>query len=87
MRRKYEETKSRHLLRLKQALADVQQADLQLFYVDMHIGRLQHLICKSGLLEIPPVVGKFQLNSIQHILMVFFAANRSGQGRIVGVLD
>jgi hypothetical protein len=67
LRSKYEEIKSQQLLCLKQALANVQQADLQLFSVDMHIGRLQHLICKSGLQEIPPVVGKFQLNSIQHI--------------------
>jgi hypothetical protein len=35
-------------------LADVQQVDLQLFHIDMHIGQLQHLICKSGLQEIPP---------------------------------
>lgn len=67
MRLRYEETRSLYLLRLKQALADVQQADLQLFHVDMHIGRLQHLICKSGLQEIPPpVLGKFQSNSIRH---------------------
>jgi hypothetical protein len=33
----------------------------------MHIGRLQHLICKSGLQEIPPLVlSEFQSNSIRH---------------------
>jgi hypothetical protein len=54
MRLRYEETRSLYLLHLKQALADVQQVDLQLFHIDMHIGQLQHLICKSGLQEIPP---------------------------------
>ena len=50
------EAKARLLQHLEQALTDVQQADMQLFLVDMHIGRLQHLICRSGLEEIPPVV-------------------------------
>jgi hypothetical protein len=68
LRLKYQETKSQYLVDLKKALADVQQVDIQLFHVDLHIGRLQHLIRKSGLQEIPPVVvrsaRKSQLYSI-----------------------
>jgi len=50
------------LFRLQQVLVDVQKVNLQLFQTDLHIGRLQHIICKSGLQEIPPVVVRSNRN-------------------------
>jgi hypothetical protein len=56
LRLEYEELKAQHVLHLKKAFANVQRADLQLFQIDLHIGRLQHLICNSGLQEVSPAI-------------------------------
>ena len=56
LRVEYQDTRNQYLLRLKQVLDDIRRADFHLFQVDSHIGRLQHLICKSGFQEIPPII-------------------------------
>ena len=56
MRRDYEEAKKQHLLCLEEILTNLRKLELQLFKTDLHIGRLQHLICTSGLQEVPPVI-------------------------------
>jgi hypothetical protein len=75
LRIEYEDTKAQCLLHLQQLLVDMQKVDLQLFKVDLHIGRLQHLICKSGLQEVPPIIvrsrGKKSL-SLNFVNQFFF---------------
>ena len=56
MRQGYEENKKQHLLCLEEILTNLRKLELQLLKNDLHIGRLQHLICTSGLREVPPVI-------------------------------
>jgi hypothetical protein len=54
LRQEYQEKKADSLLRLQELLDEVKWIDAKILEVDIHIGRIYHVVDSSGF-EIPPL--------------------------------
>jgi len=48
LREDYQQRKHQSLIKLQQAINEARLADAQLFEADLHIGKVRHIVSKSG---------------------------------------